>query len=158
MFSVPAVRFSLIEIWACMNRLFPLHPCVLARRDNPFRCEWPREKDGDGRCSICRAAMRDDVWRALIEGDRSFAEFVLTEDLLLEHGFQVGEYRGTIPGDPVYALVKSKSAYLVDPGDCVITPIADGRYALDAVLSADAGYAAECDDLTQAWQLVRPFL
>lgn len=102
--------------------------------------------------------MRDDAWRALMEGDRSFAEFVLADDLLTRHGFAIGDYQGDVPRDPALALVRARTRFFVDPGDCAIEPIEHGRFCLSMTLGGDYDYTVECDDLTQAWLLFRPLL
>lgn len=94
---------------------------------------------------------------ALMEGGRSFAEFALADDILTQHGFRIGDYQGDVLRDPAFALVRSRSRYFVDPGDCVIEPIAHGRYCLSMTLDDDAEYVVECDNLTKARLLFRPF-
>lgn len=137
-----------------MDCLFPRHPCVLARLDNPFRCAWPCREDSD-RCAVCREALRDKAWTALAEGDRSFAEFVLADHLLTQHGFHVGGYQGDAVHDPMLALVRSQTRFFVDAGDCAIVPAGHGGYRLSLTLDAAADHIADCDDLTQAWLLFR---
>lgn len=100
--------------------------------------------------------MRDDVWQALAEGDRSFVQFVLADDPFAQRGFRVDGYQGAVPHDPVFALVRSETELFVDPGDCVVEPIACGRYCFTMTLEGDFDYVAECDSLEKAWLLFEP--
>ncbi len=136
-----------------MDHLFPHHPCTLARESNPLRCGSLREAGGR-RCAACREAMRDVAWSALVEGDRSLAQFVLADDALTERGFSVGDYRGEAAGDPVFALVRSKSVVFNEAGDCSIMPIPEGRYRMFVTLDEERDFSAECDDLAQASALL----
>lgn len=136
-----------------MSLLFPHHPCVLARESNALRCESVREAGGE-RCAACRRAMREGVWDALMEGDRSFVEFVLADDPLIKSGFVIGEYRGVSSDEPVFGLVRSETGLFENPGDCAIIPIADGRYFLCATVDDDEEWTAEFDALEQAETLL----
>lgn len=136
-----------------MSPLFPHHPCVLARESNALRCESVRDA-GEERCVACRVAMRERVWDALVEGDRSFAEFVLADDPLIDRGFFVGEYRGASSGEPVFGLVRSKTGLFENPGDCAIVPVSDRRYFLCATVDDEEEKTAEIDTLEQAESLL----
>lgn len=100
--------------------------------------------------------MRDGVWQALAEGDRSFVQFVLVDDPFTQRGFRVDGYQGAVPRDPVFALVRSETEFFVDPGDCVVEPIACGRYCFSMTLDDDFDCTAECDSLEKAWLLFEP--
>lgn len=132
-----------------MELLFPHHPCVLAREANSLRCASLKEAN-DERCAACRFAMQGLVWDALMEGDRSLAEFLLADDALTNLGFSVGEYRGASSGEPVFGLVRSATHLFTAPGDCAITPLPNGGFSLCLTIDDNHENRAACETLTQA--------
>lgn len=139
-----------------MESLFPHHPCVLARTPNPFRCGNLDEPSRD-RCAVCRLAMRSEAWQALFEGDKSLAEFLLADDLLVEHGFSVSKARSTVSRFPALALLRAKSSEFSKPGDCIIEPEENGVFRLAIVLKNGERAGVECSNLTEAWLIFRPY-
>lgn len=138
-----------------MESLFPHHPCVLARTPNPFRCENLDEPSRD-RCAVCRLAMRSEAWQALFEGDKSLAEFLLADDLLVEHGFSVSKARSTVSRFPALALLRAKSSEFSEPGDCIIEPLESGAYFIVFVSASGERLGMECKNLAEAWLCFRP--
>lgn len=85
-----------------------------------------------------------------MEGDRSFAEFALIGDPLAAQGFTIDVYEKGGVVEPALALVRAKSAFLTEPGDCSIAPRGDG-YLLHITIDEDRSIEEACKDLTQAW-------
>lgn len=139
-----------------MDLLFPHHPCVLARESNPFRCSY-FEEVCKARCSVCREGARDEAWFALYHGDRSFAEFVLAEDSLIQAGFSIGNYQGEDDRDAVFGIVKTKTTSFTEPGDCAITPMKNGGYHFYLALDNETFIDQDLSDLTQVWLFARRF-
>ena len=94
--------------------------------------------------------MRGLVWNALMEGDRSLAEFLLADDALAELGFSVGEYRGGPSSEPVFGLVRSATSLFIEPDDCAITPLPEGGFSLCLTIDDVHDIRGECETLTQA--------
>lgn len=89
-----------------------------------------------------------------MEGDRSFAEYVMVGDPLADQGFTVGVYEKGEVVEPALALVRASSNFLAERGDCSVAPWGDG-YLLHITIDEDRSIEEECKDLTQAWLLYR---
>ena len=138
-----------------MEPLFPHHPCVLARISNPFRC-GSLDEPSRARCAVCRLAMRSEAWQALFEGDKSLAEFLLADDLLVEHGFSVGKARNAGLRFPALALLRAKSSEFAEPGDCIIESLESRTYVISFVSANGGQLETECESLAEAWFCFRP--
>lgn len=115
--------------------LFPRHPCLLARADNPLRCANVRASTPE-RCDRCREYMGGLFWDALYNGDRSLA-LMLMPQYLRDRGFVLESYEGTGHA-PVFDLAQSVSPS--DDGEnerFIIPEEEDGRFELLTITGDD---------------------
>lgn len=83
---------------------FPEHICILAREDNPVRCDNIQEAKIE-RCRKCRSVMQGLMWEALYLGDRSLAAFLLPHHMA-ELGVTINFYECLYrpPSNPAFTL------------------------------------------------------
>lgn len=118
--------------------LFPHHPCLLARADNPLRCTDIRTSMAE-RCARCHEGMGDLFWDALHNGDRSLA-LVLMPRHLRDRGFVLESYEGTGHA-PVFELVQTVPPSDDDGVERFIVPEEDdGRFELLIVTGDDVSH------------------
>lgn len=119
--------------------LFPHHPCLLARADNPLRCANVHASTME-RCARCRECMGNLFWDALHNGDRSLA-LTLIPQHLRDRGFVLESYEGTDHA-PVLELAQT-----VPPSDdsgierFIVPEEDDGRFELLIVTEDDVSHS-----------------
>lgn len=134
--------------------LFPRNPCTLARENNPFRCPDASERSFD-RCGICRLAAQNEVWRALVDGEKHLAEFILADHLLTQHGFVVS--RSANPPESFnLVLLRSKAFSFSSPGDWIVEPRKPSGYRISLMCADGISRGAYCETLLHAWLQFRP--